>query len=361
MDLKELRLRKMLRSFLFQFIRKILETEDAREMLISTLRGPLRSSSLATAINFDCDDSPYTELRSSRPQSQTAPYEDVVIITGRFRSGSTLLWNLFRHIDGVTAYYEPFNERQWFDSELRGNHVDHTHKNVSDYWREYEGFDFLKTLYRKQWTHKNLFMDATFWAPEMKKYIELLIENAPGRPVLQCNRIDFRLPWIRHHFPGAKIIHLYRHPRDQWCSFLRKPECVPHNTTMAQFASYDGFYLRTWATDLKYHFPFLDEKDVSHPYQTFYYLWKLSYLFGSTYSDMSICFEFLMHDLEKYLGNLFNFLSIEDFDMAKLTCIVNQPSIGKWKHYADDEWFVRHESDCETVLNNFFSAQRKTC
>ena len=39
-------------------------------------------------------------------------YDDMVLVTGRFRSGSTLLWNLFRHCDGVTAYYEPFNRRR---------------------------------------------------------------------------------------------------------------------------------------------------------------------------------------------------------------------------------------------------------
>ena len=39
-----------------------------------------------------------------------------IFITARFRTGSTLLWNIFRHIEGCTAYYEPFNERRWFDA-----------------------------------------------------------------------------------------------------------------------------------------------------------------------------------------------------------------------------------------------------
>ena len=64
---------------------------------------------------------------------------DVVIVTGRFRSGSTLLWNLFRQAGGFTAYYEPLNERRWFDPTARGDRTDSTHRNVSDYWREYDG------------------------------------------------------------------------------------------------------------------------------------------------------------------------------------------------------------------------------
>ena len=47
----------------------------------------------------------------------------------------------------------------------------------------------------------------------MKQYVQLLIEKASARPVLQFNRVDFRLPWFRHHFPHATIVHFYRHPK----------------------------------------------------------------------------------------------------------------------------------------------------
>jgi hypothetical protein len=30
-----------------------------------------------------------------------------IFITARFRSGSTLLWNMFRRLRGYRAYYEP--------------------------------------------------------------------------------------------------------------------------------------------------------------------------------------------------------------------------------------------------------------
>src|SRR6185295_9584612 len=113
----------------------------------------------------------------------------------------------------------------------------------------------------------------------MKRYVEILIERARGRPVLQFNRVDFRLPWLRKTFPGAKILHLYRHPRDQWCSTLMDPSAFPKERTIADFAAHDHFYLRNWARDLKYHFPFLDEQHLDHPYEMFYYVWKLSYLF----------------------------------------------------------------------------------
>jgi hypothetical protein len=43
-----------------------------------------------------------------RSEGKPAP----VFVTGRFRSGSTLMWSLFRNVPGCTAFYEPLNERR---------------------------------------------------------------------------------------------------------------------------------------------------------------------------------------------------------------------------------------------------------
>jgi hypothetical protein len=202
-----------------------------------------------------------------------------VFITARFRSGSALLWNLFRHVGGCTAYYEPLNERQWFNPATRGQHRDPTHRQVDDYWREYQGLEAFTDYYRSSWIDCRLFMDAGCRDIGLKRYIQTLIDHARGRAVLQFNRMDFRLPWLRYHFPGAKIVHLYRHPRDQWCSVLRGMTCYTSEHPVDQFWDHDGFYLRRWCADLQYVFPFLDEADVSHAYELHYSLWRLSYLF----------------------------------------------------------------------------------
>ena len=87
--------------------------------------------------------------------------------------------------------------KRWFDSAARGSHTDPTHRKVDDYWREYEGLTDLADYYQEKWIAHDLFMDAESWDPAMKSYVELMIDRAPGRPVLQFNRIDFRLPWFR--------------------------------------------------------------------------------------------------------------------------------------------------------------------
>jgi hypothetical protein len=303
---------------------------------------------------------PYTDL--GRPASAHRPSDrsDLVIITGRFRSGSTLLWNLFRQAGGFTAYYEPFNERRWFDPTARGNHTDAAHRQVTDYWREYDGLEVLGEYYREDWVRRHLLMDARFWAPEMVRYVDTLIDRAVGRPVLQCNRIDFRLPWFRRHYPSATYLHIFRHPRDQWCSILDgDAHRFPKDGSISSLPPFDRFYLRTWAEDLKYHFPFLEENRNRHPYQIHYYIWKLSYLFGVKYCDCSIQFEKLVDDTDAEIARLFRAVDADSVDARSLKALVVRPRLGRWRDYADAAWFEAHEAHCEAVLADFLGVKEQ--
>jgi hypothetical protein len=224
---------------------------------------------------------------------------------------------------------------------------------VRDYWKEYEGLEELGRYYQEAWTSRNLYMGPTFWEAGLKRYIELLIEKASGRPVLQFNRVDFRLPWLLRNFPGARIVHLYRHPRDQWCSSLLE-DPFPLDGDIASFSRQDRFYLLSWARDLKFHFPFLDERAVSHPYQLFYYIWKLSFLFGRSYAHHSLAYEHLIENPVAEMQKLFSACSVPSFCEQKLLGLLDKPSQGKWRRYADDDWFRNHEASCERALGDFF-------
>jgi hypothetical protein len=346
-------LRNPVRSGVFKLLSQLLATDDGRRLLADSLKG----SGHAVTIPRDLrgtDAIPYPELGGAieTDASATAP----VFLTGRFRSGSTLLWNVFRNVPECTSFYEPLNERRWFDPRTRGERVDATHLGVEEYWREYQGLEHLGAWYRPEWIERNLYMSEQHWDPNLLAYVRGLINAAPHRAVLQFNRIDFRLPWLRRNFPDARLIHMYRHPRDQWCSSLVDVKSFPRDATVAEFAAHDHFYLLTWAKDLAYHFPFLDPRDADHPYDLFYLIWKLSFLFGQTYCDASFCFETFCSSVDRELPRLMSAARVTEFDLAALRRLV-VPQKSKWQLFADQDWFAEREARCETILDRFLTDQ----
>ena len=217
-------IRKRVRAAFFSFLRRVSATDDAESIFSRLLRQPIGGVALAEIGAPQVWGAPYPEVASTggaHAETKKLSARRPVFVTGRFRSGSTLMWNIFRHVPGVTSYYEPFNERRWFDVAGRGSEVDQTHLGVSDYWTEYNDLPELARYFDEDWKFRRLYMSATSYDAPMQRYIETMIERAPGRPVLQFNEVDFRLGWLRAWFPGVPIIHIFRHPRDQWCSTLQ--------------------------------------------------------------------------------------------------------------------------------------------
>jgi sulfotransferase family protein len=347
-------MRESLRRAAFDFFARAFSTDNGRRILADALADQLSAPAMSALESAAITESPYADL-GTVPSPVDRFDAPPVFITARFRSGSTLLWNMFRQLPGCRAYYEPLNERQWFDPARRGERVDRTHLGVSDYWREYEGLAHLKRYYRDRWADRQLYMSDRSWDPNLKAYIEALIEAAaPQQPVLQFNRVDFRLQWLRRHFPDARIIHLYRHPRDQWCSSLVDLRSCGTNCTVAEFAARDHFYLLSWARDLRYQFPFLDPATAEHPYDLFYWIWKLSYVFGRRFADDSFAFEALVRSPDREIMRIVAAAGANAESIQPLKAVIaGDGSIGRWTAYADEEWFRRRESHCETVLADF--------
>ncbi|MCK7544033.1 hypothetical protein MLC59_07615 [Marinobacter bryozoorum] len=262
-----------------------------------------------------------------------------------------MLWNIFRSLDDCTAYYEPLNERRWFLRDSRGKHTDTTHQGVTEYWSEYEGLDHLVKYYREDWIRHRLYMDERDFDYNMKSYIDALASNARGRPVLQFNRVDFRLAWLRANYPDSPIIHIYRNPRDQWCSILGDISAYPLTADSEQSFP-RRFYQGMWVRDLCRQFPFLEDYRDRHQYYNFYFLWKLSYNFGQHYSDISISMESLTENPAICTDNLLSAIGWSAPDYPLDLSFV-KPAVSRWPEYASEEWFANIEAECEAVLEDF--------
>lgn len=334
--------RRLVRKGLQQLLARVFAHPEGRQLLFEAVRGfqPARDvlPSLAAP--------PYADLKAA-PKTPAAP---PVFITARFRSGSTLLWQLFRAIPDATAFYEPHNERRWFDPASRGDRIDRTHQGVDDYWREYEGMETLATWFHAEWVERQLYMREDFGDHDMGAFIAHMIEQAPKRPVLQFNHVDLRLPWLRRQFPAAKLLHLYRHPRDQWISSLVRPKEVPRDVTTNEFWRYDHYYLLLWARDLAFQFPFLDPRHEPHPYRIFYLLWRLSHHYGTAYAHASIAFEDIVAQPRATIARLLEVAEWPAVNLDPLVDIVKPVRSGGWVDFAPASWFANHEAACEDVL-----------
>lgn len=238
-----------------------------------------------------------------RPANKSAIGQKApIFISGRFRSGSTLLWQAFIRLAGYTAYYEPLNEQQWFSGRQRRD-TDNTHRGVTDYSENYDGLEHLGAFFTKDWTYAKLAMDAKSKDDNMRVYIKALIEVAAERPVLQFNRVDYRLPFLREHFPDACIVHLSRNVRDVWRSTLKGAE-NDKSWKLGEFEPYSHFYLLPQYRDLMISFPWLRLPADSHPYGAHYLLWRLSELYAVEYADVFVSYEDLCSDFEKTIERL---------------------------------------------------------
>ncbi len=289
-----------------------------------------------------------------------------LFITARFRSGSTLLWQAFDRLPGFTAYYEPLNERRWFDPRTRGEGTDETHRGARNYHNNYNGLGHLSAWFTEEWTYQNLVMGHSAHASALSNYISALLESATERPVLQFNRVDFRLPFLKATYPNASILHLRRNPRDSWRSTLKE---APNNRgwNLLTYSDHCHFYLLPWYRDLAISYPWLlADAQHTHPYKLHYLISRMSDLFAATWADSSISYEALCADFIGTFGRLFTekghthsaqntekgtpIVPTEcPFDLSSLDGLM-APRQQAYDHRGDEAFYAEQEAAAEALL-----------
>lgn len=272
---------------------------------------------------------------------------DPIFITARFRSGSTMLWNIYNHLEGYCAYYEPLHDN--LIAHIRHTQPMASHRGVASYWASYEPIlDELARLHRHGFGVTRLLLEEDDEWPELEAYLHFLIDSAgDARPVLQFNRIDLRLPWIRRRFPHATIVHLHREARESFASMVSHlpPDQIDAPDTP------NLYDLLEWTVDLLFNLPFLATRAAGTLYERAYFLWKLSGLMGSRASDLSLSYEDDFADGgKKGLAALVELGILEPDEVGRVTTLIEPARIGTWRPLHDATWFAAIESTCDAVL-----------
>ncbi len=261
-----------------------------------------------------------------------------------------MLWQAFEHLVGYTAYYEPLNERRWFNPSTRGSKIDDTHRGSSNYWANYDNLAFLDAEFQESWAYSHLAMGPQAREAGLVRYITALVTAAAERPVLQFNRTDFRLSFLASRFPSAQIIYISRNPRDTWCSSLRGVENNP-NWTLLDEEGYGRFYLVPWYRDLTISFPGLTQNHANtHPYFVHYMIWRIAGLFALKWGHFFLRYEDLCTDFSGAMKMLLTYLGDTPDKVESLHGLV-QLRTSNYRH--DDCFYAAIEEQVEQQLKVF--------
>jgi hypothetical protein len=257
---------------------------------------------------------------------------------------------MFRHMPGCMSFYEPCND-------LLVTHVEHetkalpTHRKVASYWDEYQPIlDEARARHSMDFGLTRLSLEPQDEHAALERYLRFLLEAAGAkRPVLQFNRVDFRLGWLRRRFPEARILHLTRNSRDIWYSMVRD---LPENGWKDAQAN-TNYDLVLWSLSLYHAFPFLFSPLVSTSYHRHYLLWRLSGLAGERMADLTLDFDRdVLGDTAATVLRLAEFAGQQDVPVDEIAGLVIAPERGRWADLADEQWFAAAEAECDVLLGS---------
>ena len=203
----------------------------------------------------------------------------LIVISGDFSSGTTLVFTLFRNTPGCYGLYEPLHAKLpeyliWAPRAYEG------HRNVGQYFSEYRGFDRVSLLFDPRWAAHDLSLGPTDRADDLYRYFSYLVGTAHGRAptvVLKDNRLSFRLGWLRASFPRVRIVNVYRDLDEQWQSWVRRAQDQLGREEIGQEqVDFQAFRLADWCEDLKARYPELAAEQSRSGYERFAKLWRLS-------------------------------------------------------------------------------------
>jgi hypothetical protein len=271
-------------------------------------------------------------------RSRRAP----VFLIGWFRSGTTFAWNLLRQDERNDCFCEPFHEN--LPELIRAGtppHVDHTHTDVEDYWREYRVLDAatFARLWAPWFGRERFLLDSDDDAPDLYEYVDFLVQSSRHRAVLKFVRANLRAPWLRAHFPDSWIVHITRSARDVWTSAVgrgsgRRDDDPQPDPYWGAFPAYFSMI----ATDVGLFVP-------GHPYRQFYALWSLGERYAADVADDTWRYEEMVTEYDSWV---LTHLVDPGLTSAVPAVTVRRDSLGAELHPA--AWYDEQEAAVDELL-----------
>ena len=265
-----------------------------------------------------------------------------IFITGRFRSGTSFLWQLFDQLDDYCAWYEPLHPQLLTAIHYVKPKEDHV--GIKDYWSTYRQHPAFSKNYSSDFATQKLYLESKHDYHELESYIKhLILLSGSQTPVLQFNRVDLRLGWLRAKFPQARIIHIERNPLQLY--FSQRKHIAEENLHQADY--WDAYELMPWCHALYQEFPFLlDSSPDNHAFYRFYALYQLSKLNAAKYANQSINLDVDVFQSDAFIAKLNQVVPLTSQQQSQIKAMTHVP---EQKEFAAD--YVENMASIMTTVD----------
>jgi hypothetical protein len=280
-------------------------------------------------------------------QANDIDNKKLIFISGRFRSGTSMLWNIFDRLPQYRAWYEPLHPNLL--SHINYVKPKEDHLAIDDYWRSYAQLHDLADYHRSDFGQHRLFLEKHETWPELEDYINCLIRHADNKTtVLQFNRADLRLSWLKNSFPNATIIHIERQPFPLWVSSRKHLQSEDDKNNESHADAYD---LMQWSADLSSLFPMLVKSNNRSSYYRHYFIWKLAQCCAHAHADMHLSLEHDFHQNNHGITRLAKLLQWDD-ETRKLAHDAIQLPQSTQQELHKDSRFTDIENDIDQLFKS---------
>lgn len=252
-----------------------------------------------------------------------------VISTGYFRTGSTFFFSCMREIKEFKCFYEPFHPdilkyiTATIDGGMAVDNESLGHTLVDDYFEEFKGIDIeemeKRLSFRATYTNHPV-KGAKSKATDIKNYIDFLIEQASSSrkiPVLQANRFNLMLPWLKENYNEYLLVYITRKPSDVFHSLVSmgKKDGVE--------VSIDTKNTNFWNTEevfkniLSYYSLNFVFKENLNFYQKLYFNIRFCDLFMSPHADVVVKYDNFYESSKSVILNISNAIGADGVGALK--------------------------------------------